>query len=80
VTPLPTAFDCVRAAAATFFMRPLESLTADTRIDDLEPDELRVIDFMATIECECRCDLPDFEIGTTATLGQLAVLVEKHRK
>lgn len=72
--------DCIRTVIADHYGVAFESLTADTRISDLEQDELRIIDLMAAIESKCGCDIPDYQITTLMTLGQLAVLVEQTRK
>jgi acyl carrier protein len=72
--------DCIRAVVADHYGCPIESLTIDTRIDDLEQDDLRTIDLMSAIESRCGCDTPDYQITTIMTLGQLAVLVEQTRK
>lgn len=75
-----SALDCVLRVAAGHFERDRATLTGLTRVDELAPgDELLVIAFIAAIEVECGCDIPDYEITTTATLAQLAGLVERHR-
>lgn len=75
-----SALACIRSVIADHYGIAAESLTPDTRINDLEQDELRIIDLMAAIEVRCRCDIPDYQITTLMTLGQLAVLVEGNRK
>lgn len=56
------------------------TLSPDTRLVDLEDDELRVIDLMTQIEAQCGCDIPDYQITTLMTLAQLAILVEENSK
>lgn len=60
--------------------RPIAELTEDTRIDSFIKDELVVIDFITDVEAACSVEFPDFEVTTTATLGQLAALVNWLRK
>lgn len=51
----------------------------DTRLDDLIADEVLVIELISEIEKKCGADIPDLEITTTATFGQLAALVDQYK-
>lgn len=80
-TPIqwPT-LDRVRLAAAEYFGKNVDDLTGLTRVDELTGgNELLTIDFLTDIEIKFKADIPDYEITTTATLAQLAGLVEKRR-
>lgn len=75
-----TPLDCIRSVIADHYGVPVASLSADTRLDSIEQDELRIIDLMSAIESRCGCDIPDWQITVLMDLGQLAVLVEENRK
>jgi hypothetical protein len=69
----------VCAAAADYFGRAPETLSGDTRLDELSRDESLIIHFTWILEIKLHCDIPDLDIETTLTLAQIATLAEKYK-
>lgn len=74
----PTLMTVCRIASA-HFDRPLDILTGQTRIDELTLNEIDVIGYVVEVEAKLTCDIPDYELTTTATLAQIATLAEKFK-
>lgn len=57
---------------------PFELVPDHTRIDEYMCDELAVIEFVDRVENVCGRDIPDYEIASTMTLAQFALLIEMY--
>jgi acyl carrier protein len=71
----------VRRHVAEVFHIPLDQITAETRIADLNLDSLDDVEFVMVLEEEFGLEIPDEEASTffteTTTVGQLAEWIER---
>ena len=54
----------------------VDSITADTALEDLGADSLDVVDLLMSIEDEFEVEIPDEEIENIKTLGELVSYIE----
>lgn len=59
---------------------PIDLVTPGARWNDIGVDSLDLVPILVRCECDFLCELPDAEVEFLSTVGELASLVEKHRR
>lgn len=68
----------IQAMLAEALNLPIEKITADAKIvDDLGADSLDVVELLSQLEDEYGIIIPDEEVETLITVGDVAAQIEK---
>lgn len=60
--------------------RPIQQCTPGARWNEIGVDSLSLAEILTACEREFNCELPDSECEFLSRVGELASLVDKHRK
>lgn len=72
-------FEKVRKIICEQFDLDEENVTADTLLeDDLEADSLDLVDLVMSFEDEFQIEVPDEEIESIKTVGDIVKYIEEH--
>lgn len=77
---MTTTFEAIADIIAGEAGIPVESVTPGARWNELGVDSLDLAGILVACEHDFLCELPDSECELLSTPGELASLVEKHRK
>jgi acyl carrier protein len=77
---MATLFDSIAAIIADEADVPLDAVTPGALWNEIGIDSLGLVPVLVRCECDFLCTLPDREVELLRTPGELAALVEKHRK
>lgn len=58
----------------------IDVVTPGSRWNDIGVDSLVLVPILVRCEEDFRCELPDAEVEFLSTVGELASLVDKHRR
>jgi acyl carrier protein len=77
---MPTTFEAIAKIIADAAYVPIESVTPGARWNDLGVDSLDLVEILCACEDDFLCDLPEAETDLLSTVGELVLLIDKHRK
>ena len=73
-------FEKIKTILSTQFDVEEDAITAETNIrDDLGADSLDLVDMLMSLEDEFDVEIPDDEIETLKTVGDVVAYIEEHR-
>jgi acyl carrier protein len=77
---MATTFEAIAKIVADEADIDIGLVTPGARWNEIGIDSLGLIPVLVRCECDFLCQLPDRDIELLSTVGELAALVEKHRR
>lgn len=77
---MPTTVEAVAKIIADEADVPIESVTPGARWNEIGVNSLHLAAILCACEDDFLCELPEDECEFLSTVGELASLVDKHRK